>query len=564
MVGTNSKVKNAGGVLLALLIVSFWIICVYWKCGIFYETNDDRLIGEILSGVVTGKPDGHTVYVNYLLSGPLSLLYAAFPRVTWYGLFLIAAQGAAWFVMLWQAFKHTGTKTGTVLVAAAFSVLLLCNLRLLGNIQYTSTAALLAIAGYVCLLSEKDDKKSLLLFAIFELFAFLLRSQAMLMIQAIGAPAYIGFVLGKNVSWKERARKGLLFAMAVIGVIVVGETADGIAYRSPEWKEYREFNQARTELFDYYGRPGYEEVKEILDRYGVSETEYTAFTQYIILDYDVSAECARELSQYAKEKYGHQGSMKEILHQIYDSRFHQDWQGINHVSDVIWLFMAAWILLGKRWRLALPAAGIGIGGMLVRYYLYWGGRVPFRVMFPVFTAEILLLLALFLRDYGKAERSLLKTMLPAVLCLLLFGKGYEAGKEQYRYVSAENAGHRVYINGLYELEDYCSQRPENRYLIGQMTYCYYRGSALDTRIYQPRNSVLTGTWYSNSPSSRSYLREYFSNPNGGIYLIIYDSETQLDTAAVPYLAEKTGSEPVEVDHFALSHGGSYKVYFFEE
>ena len=54
---------------LAFLAAAFWILLAYYKTGIFFETNDDRYISEILSGTLTGTPEAHTTHVNYL---PLS------------------------------------------------------------------------------------------------------------------------------------------------------------------------------------------------------------------------------------------------------------------------------------------------------------------------------------------------------------------------------------------------------------------------------------------------------------------------------------------------------------
>lgn len=53
--------------------------------GIFFETNDDKLITEILTGTLAGEPVVHTFYLNYLLSYSLSILYKISIHVPWYG-----------------------------------------------------------------------------------------------------------------------------------------------------------------------------------------------------------------------------------------------------------------------------------------------------------------------------------------------------------------------------------------------------------------------------------------------------------------------------------------------
>ena len=63
------------------------LLGVVWTVpGNYWDTNDDRVIAEILSGTLGGQPEAHVVYVNYLLSWPLSLLYRLTDKVPWYGL----------------------------------------------------------------------------------------------------------------------------------------------------------------------------------------------------------------------------------------------------------------------------------------------------------------------------------------------------------------------------------------------------------------------------------------------------------------------------------------------
>ena len=69
--------RKAGMILTGILFLFFILI---WKsAGIYFETNDDKFIAEILSGAVTGEPDGHVVYINYLLSYLLSLVSDSIP-----------------------------------------------------------------------------------------------------------------------------------------------------------------------------------------------------------------------------------------------------------------------------------------------------------------------------------------------------------------------------------------------------------------------------------------------------------------------------------------------------
>ena len=72
-----SLIRNLITVGTILLFASFlWIK----DMGVYFETNDDRIIAEILSGVHSLTQDPHTIHENYLLMLPLSLLYKLLPE----------------------------------------------------------------------------------------------------------------------------------------------------------------------------------------------------------------------------------------------------------------------------------------------------------------------------------------------------------------------------------------------------------------------------------------------------------------------------------------------------
>lgn len=63
-------------------IVLVMIAAVYFRAGIYFDTNDDRFLSEILSGVYGEHPEPHTIYMNYLLSLPLTALYKNYNKNT--------------------------------------------------------------------------------------------------------------------------------------------------------------------------------------------------------------------------------------------------------------------------------------------------------------------------------------------------------------------------------------------------------------------------------------------------------------------------------------------------
>ena len=124
------------------------------------------------------------------------------------------------------------------------------------------------------------------------------------MLQPLGLSAIAGLLLtDKRKNVRDKIRFLLLTLGIVIGCFALGELGTAVGYHNAEWKEYLRYNNARTEMFDYYGKPEYEEVSDILSEYGVSRAEYEAYKGYIILDGNLNTECAEKIAAYAKAKY---------------------------------------------------------------------------------------------------------------------------------------------------------------------------------------------------------------------------------------------------------------------
>ena len=54
-----------------------------------YGTNDDALLASISGGQLTGEPNGHLVFINPLISFPISWLQVFFDQFNIFSLFLI-------------------------------------------------------------------------------------------------------------------------------------------------------------------------------------------------------------------------------------------------------------------------------------------------------------------------------------------------------------------------------------------------------------------------------------------------------------------------------------------
>lgn len=126
-------------------IAAAMLLTVYFRAGIYFESNDDRNITEILSGAFGGRPDAHTVYVNYWLSVLLSGLYRITLQIPWYGLMLLLFHMMSYVLILDTVIKLGRSKLKILISIGIVMTLFLQNFYSVAKIQYTSTAIVLAV-----------------------------------------------------------------------------------------------------------------------------------------------------------------------------------------------------------------------------------------------------------------------------------------------------------------------------------------------------------------------------------------------------------------------------------
>ena len=547
-------------------IVLAMVAVIWLKTGIYFETNDDKCITEILCGKMTGAPQACTVYASYLLTLPVSLLYRITTGVPWYGLTLILFQLITYTAVLGSVYSRCRKIWDMAAGAVFLAAVLLMNLYILGCIEYTSTSGLLAAAGYFCLLVHKDPKRGWLWFCLLELLAGLLRMNAMLMVQPLGFSAAAGLILMKGEkSLRERLTALGKVALPPAAVFLIILTVDVFVYRGSDWEAYMKFNDAEEVLFDYMGVPPYEEVKDILDQYEFTEIDYNAYANYMILDWVISPECAEELAAYAqehREERNISGLWQELLKHLLDEPF---W-GLNRVLLFLWAALAALALLWRDKSLLLSALGLLTGKLFSWTFLLYRGRFPLRVSMPLIAGEILLLSALLLCCGLDSEpQGNIKRLRYVGLGVLLFGlctAGFVTGRQQYSYILNENRGQKIFMEGLREIGAYCDAHPGNRYILDAVSMSYYKGSALEYEVYQGGNYIVSGSWYSNSPYLRKYNADYLSGGDG-IYFLVYDGGGGTSHPGVSYLIQETGVQPEICDRITVSPGGTYLVYYFD-
>lgn len=624
-----NMIKRHKNLILAIIIPFLWICLVSMITGIYFETNDDRLFSEIFSGAMTGTPEFRSYYIHPFLGLIITLFYRITTILPWYGLFLILFQWichASFTYSVLSRYEKTRKKTAAFSLPAACSLLIvyygIC-FTFVAHIQFTSTAALLAITGYVCLFlsldmsssdmsvsvgndsAENDSVESdsfacflsamswksspLPLFFILQLLSYLLRSDSMLMIQPYGMAILAALLLCRFIRAKSKETRRVLcrffckVLFSMILLILLGKTTHFLFHHGEGWTEYEKINQGVTEITDYSRIPDYTEVKSILEKYEVSEKQYQAFFQYAMIEPNLSGDCLLEVAEYARTMQP-ETSIGQVLSGIRESYFNPEYYSTGKLTLVLWFLTIMVVLLAGNYLSLLPLAGLFFSRTLIWGDLIYRGRTPFRVIYPLWVVEILLLMVIICLGLDgahspKSDTSSevsLKSSNPApgyskrtqytiilcqfIFCFLILGSLWIL-KKQYTTIKPQNQSDKIYNAGFADLIAYCDNHPENHYFLDAGTLLYYRGSAYTAKPFHPRNSLITGCWYSGAPVLYDRIAEY-APQDIDIYLVVSPDLIYQKEAVLAYFEEWRGTNAIYEDSFTVSNGGTYEVFCF--
>lgn len=161
----------------------------------------------------------------------------------------------------------------------------------------------------------------------------------------------------------------------IVIVLVIGKMGNWIAYSSDEWKEANAYYKASAILKDYNGIPPYGEVRDILDKYGVTETEYEGFANWIMIGSSINADCLEELAEYVKNNHTADINLINLIRSSVDKLIEPS-LACNNLVGLLWVCVLIWMFVAKRKDIFLPALGLWAARTVVWCYIIYKGRMP--------------------------------------------------------------------------------------------------------------------------------------------------------------------------------------------
>ena len=204
-----------------------------------FEENDDVMMCMIANGTYTGTPDFHLVYINVIYGWVLTFLYRLTTSVEWYTLSFAVLHVLSMTVLtycVWTTAKRARWERILWLI-----VLYALWARIIGAMQFTTTAGLVCLAG--CMLLMRESKRARWTGVVFVVVAALVRFYAAGLIGLLMAPI---ICYTYRLNWRKYMAV-VVMLMAVVGCRI---TNQAVYNHDPEWRYYREYNQLRAQLND--------------------------------------------------------------------------------------------------------------------------------------------------------------------------------------------------------------------------------------------------------------------------------------------------------------------------
>lgn len=386
----NSNDKNSIRLILLFSVV-FNVLAFLLTIAIYppvWYTNDDYRMMTIVSGAYTGTPSADIVFMRYPIGLMLSGLYSLTSQVPWYGLFTMLCMLVPCCIFCYYIVKKAYLKNRTLLGVCIYIFAFLFLIRKYICLpQFTLTSAFMGAGAVVILLEMPSSKnlKHIALAVICAVFSFSIRSKAFyLLLPAMALIIVVRLVNEKGSKiWKP-------FASVCLATLVICGSVYAVDYlawnRNEEYKQFKIFNVARSQVYDYGNIPAYYDNMPFYVSNGISETAYRSITsRYLDLEQSVDAEMLESIGDYIQEIRTESGSFVERLQKALEETieywFDSGDEIVKYSALFVFVLLAVVLMLCiKRKQINIIFPAIVAGFVIESVYLEFSGRLIVRLV----------------------------------------------------------------------------------------------------------------------------------------------------------------------------------------
>lgn len=373
---------------LLLANIAFFIIAAT-LLPIRFEENDDSMMLLISSGKYSGAPDAHLIFINYIYGLLLKFLYDLSDGLEWYSILFAVINILSITIISWSIIIQGKIKPFYKILFLFIFYLL--EIRFIELFQFTTIAAMCALAGIILILRDRNNQCIAGVF--FFVLASLIRFDAAFLVLLITCPLFIHSVI---VNKRFTFGNPLRFLTAALVLALAFKFIDYKIYQNDtEWKYYVDYNTVRGQIND---NPNADQLRKDLP-IDISTSDFDLFLGFKQDGYKMNLYNLQLL----------QSELKKIL--LKDK--------ISHIPGSLWIFKFS--LIG------LIVAGIGV--------IYRNPKRMNQFIMGMTLIIFLLTLAYISLDATPKSRAFLSAVLPFLYVIYCATEGKKSMKNNLPFLA---------------------------------------------------------------------------------------------------------------------------------
>lgn len=575
MYGDTKKKNSIICFVYCLIAVSALLFIFIKKFGFVLSSNDDVMLRSIASGNYTGNPDAHLIYIMYPLGLIFKLLYMVAPGASWYDIIMVGIHVLCFFLLVIRVGSCFERLTNKLVVSTiVLALLFVFEAKYVVLHQYTVLSGMCAaVAIFWAATYEKEENKTSTLIVVFvmQLLSLWLRKQMFFLSLPFFALVLLFVIFSNNDTGYERSEKihNVLPSILLMAILVGASfIVEYIAYSSPEWKSFKEYNHERTQVYDYNKLPDYYDNTDFYDELGIGEAQYTALREYdVLVVEDMDAEKLSLLADRADE-------LKKEWEQYYSVPRKAIIDAVNTMKALNGSFLGVMVTVSHFLLLLFfimkdeIIGGVVTVASYVYEWLFMGyftylTRLPDRVVQGYLMLSLVFLMALFVvmlrRERASKDPSIVWQIMLSVLAVMILGS---IGLSSARTLLDETKQAQEKALAWQELSTYMKSSPDRIYVLNTSVVASSNALMFNKDSSEAFNSIKAGNWTLGGPLESMHeeklLEMSFANAVGDADNIYYILPADKNT---DWLTECLGrdSELEVADEITLSNGESYKI-----
>ena len=538
--------------------------------GFIYGTNDDAIISSIASGQLTGTPDPHWIFVQPIISVPVTWIQTLNVNYNFYSIFLLTSITLSFSVILGLISINASKKI-------KFLTFILWTLSALTFVSwfsisptYTSASIFtvsVSLSSLILALASNDKsyiKLNRTTFTVFTILSFLIRIESIYILIILSVP----IILLNYYEFRDIKRLKLLLTPIgiVIFIFILNSQLVKFVYSGNEWQQYLSTNSVRHKI---QLRAPERILETNYQKFGWDKSTFVQFKNFELADpLEMNAE---KLSEIYKENSPNAASalfsefnLMEYFESIKNAFLNFTWIIYLLIFQILLSSLMLFSWKGAQKYLAFSVF-FGTSISVIIYVLSNNYHIPERITFSMLGLSSLVLLAFSKSITASAANFEFKSLIIILLLFSAFSYPYLT-----RFSTELNARQNLYKdrNELANNQSLSlgSLEPEAVVISGASSLRFdWINPYNKFKSIDPRDRTLILGWHNLSPVwnkkvkdlglNKSNIHENLVDKN-----IYWASKTESELDIQDYWSNKSGNTQVtKVSEIGNSEYGLYKI-----